>query len=110
MGSFAEASRNVHKLMAEVADARAGGEWRLLGAHSKDELRGQYITQATQKLSCTFWREWATSFMLADADRTRHVAGRRAVDACAVPRAEGEFYAARLRPDSGPPGPRGLGH
>ena len=45
--------------LAEVADARASREWRLLGAHSKDELRGQYITQATQRWSCTFWREWA---------------------------------------------------
>ena len=107
VGSFAEASPNVHKLMAEVADARASREWRLLGAHSKDELRGQYTTQATQRWSCTFWREWAR-FMQTRTARVTSPDGE--LSTLAPRRARrGEFYVARLRPDSGPPGPRGLG-
>ena len=105
--SFSESSDNVHKLAAEVADGWAARDWRLLGARSKTELRGKYITHVHRKWSCTFWREWARLIetrVMRVRDPTGELHG-------VVPRRarRSDFFVCRVSPDSGPSGPHGFG-
>ena len=107
IGSFSESSDNVHKLAAEVADGWAARDWRLLGARSKTELRGKYITHVHRKWSCTFWREWARLIetrVMRVRDPTGELHG-------VVPRRarRSDFFVCRVSPDSGPSGPHGFG-
>ena len=50
-GSFAEASRGVHQLLAVLARAVAAREWREMGARTEAEARGIVMSQLRRQLS-----------------------------------------------------------